>query len=118
VQLGGKDPEHALFFPDLVFMEHDLVVTKVLELKHLQSGNHFLAVVAFVKNAERQNEDRILFVDGLHAVVAAFIDVNDVFPKVAAFVFAAYPGKFLGFGAAILAQGCEEWEFLIVFGFH
>ncbi len=95
VGLRGKDAERALLFPDLIFVENNLVMTKVLELKLLERRNDLLAVVALVKDAERQDKDGIICVDRLHAVVSAFIDINDVFPIVPSFFCVAYHGRFL-----------------------
>ena len=78
----GKDPKFSFLFPDLILVKDDLVVPEVLELKSLKGRNDLLAVVAFMKNAKGEDKDRILLVNGLHRVVSALVNVDDVFPKI------------------------------------
>lgn len=67
-----------MLFPYFIFMQHNMVVPEILELKLMHSRNDLLRVVALVEHAERENEHRKLFVNALQAMVAAFIDIDYV----------------------------------------
>ncbi len=50
-------------------------------LKVLQSRHRLSHIGILAEDAESQNEDWVLRVDGLEAVIAAFVDVDDVFTE-------------------------------------
>ncbi len=73
--------EASLLLPDFVFVQYNLIVAKMLELKFFEGGNYILTVVAFVENAKREYKEWILRIYGLHSVVAALVHIDNVLAK-------------------------------------
>src|SRR5690606_1732536 len=78
---AAEDIERAFFLANLVLMQNDLIMPEVVELELLKGGNDLFTVVALVKDTEGQHKYRIVIIDTLQAVVAAFIHIHDIFAE-------------------------------------
>lgn len=85
--------EGPLGLPDPPLVQDDHVVTEVFEFELLQRRNAVTQVQMLSKDAERQDEDGILPVDRIKAMVTAFIDVDDEFTKSRGVVFEVQNSK-------------------------
>ena len=56
-------------------MQHDRIVSEVLELEFLDRRRHLLGVERLVEDAERQHEDRVLWRDW--PVITTFVHIDD-----------------------------------------
>ena len=54
-----------------------MVMAEVVEFEFLKRRHHLFAVMPFIKYAKRENKYRIVRVNVLQAMVAAFIDINN-----------------------------------------
>lgn len=63
---------------DLVLVQHDDIVSKMGELERLNLRGYDGGVVLLPKDAEIEDEDRIVAVNGRQTVVAAFVYIYDV----------------------------------------
>jgi hypothetical protein len=59
-------------------MEDDHVVSEVPEFEILKCRHRAEPVVLLPEDAERENEDGILRIDGSQSVIAALVDIHDV----------------------------------------
>jgi hypothetical protein len=73
----GQHGERPQLLADLPLMEHDLVVTPVFELQALKIGRHAGNVVLACHNHEGERKDRIVWINVVHAMVPAFVGVDD-----------------------------------------
>ncbi|MCD9097414.1 hypothetical protein [Luteimonas fraxinea] len=73
--------ESAGLFSDLVLMQNDRVMTEVPKLEAFDRRDNLLRVMPFVKHAERQHEDGILGVHRSKPVIATFVHIHDLTPK-------------------------------------
>ena len=69
--------EIPLLLTDLMLVQHHKVMAEVVKLELVERGYHFFAVVLLVENTKAENKDGISRVQRLHAMVAAFIDIDD-----------------------------------------
>ncbi|EDM84806.1 hypothetical protein LMED105_04637 [Limnobacter sp. MED105] len=53
-------------------------MTEVLELELVQCGNNAIGVMPFVKYAKGKDENWIVWIQILHAMVTTFVDIDDV----------------------------------------
>lgn len=65
------------FFADFALVQDHDVVAEVVELELLERRDDLLAVMLFVEDAESQDEQRVVRIDGLHPVISALIDIDD-----------------------------------------
>lgn len=77
-----KKAESTLLLPNFVFVKHDKIMSKMVELELVKRWHHFFAVVPLVEHTEGEHENWIVGVQRLHAVVTAFVNIHD---KVAVF---------------------------------
>ena len=69
--------EAPFFLADLVFVQNDKIVTKVVELEILERRDDFFALVPLVKDTKGQRKNGVVGIHRLHTVVTTFIDIND-----------------------------------------
>ena len=74
-------PELTGLLADVSFVENDDVVAKLGEFERLKRWNDSPPVVGLLKDTEGQHEYGIGVVYRNHAVVAAFVDIDDVIAK-------------------------------------
>ena len=129
LRLSAAEPERSRFLADLMFVQHDQVVTKVIELELLQGRNNLLAVVPLVEDAKSQHEYRVVGVHRLHAMITAFVHINHEIAEPANRRFAGYivicirrlvaeQGELLGrcaFGGRISGQAGSGWHGWLLF---
>ena len=71
-----KNTEGTFFLTNFMFMQNDLIVSKILEFKVFQSWNYFICIVLFVENTKSQDKDRVIFIKRDHPVIATFINIR------------------------------------------
>jgi hypothetical protein len=68
-------------FANITLVQNYRIMSESPELKLLDRRNYSSDIIAFTKDTEAQNEDRIDGVNFCQTVVAAFIGVYDVIAK-------------------------------------
>jgi len=59
-------------------MQDHHIVSKGFEFEHSQGGRYHVSIMLFLEYTEGKNKNRIPFIDRDQAVIATFIDVDDV----------------------------------------
>ena len=67
-----------LLFADIVFVKDDDVMAEMVKFKRLDLRHDGVDIMFFLKDAEVQNEDRVVGVHGIKTVVSALINIDYV----------------------------------------
>ena len=73
---SALEPETAFLLSDVVFVKDNVIVSKLIELEPLQSRNDRFTVMPLIENAEGQDEDRVVGIENLQAMVPTLINID------------------------------------------
>lgn len=73
-----EDSKIAMLLSDFVAVQNDRVVAPKLELEALDARHHDIDEIGLLENTECQRKYWKMAVDRLQAMVAAFIDIDDI----------------------------------------
>lgn len=73
--------ENSPGFPDIVFMQNHLIMSKILKFELKRCRCDILRVMLLFEQTKSQNKDWITLVNGSKAMIAAFVNKNYVIVK-------------------------------------